>query len=571
MSVKKREHLGERQKKLLLAVADVEKGICSLRDASVKYGLPKSTIWDRASGKIAFGAISGPQKYLTGTEEEQLVKFLLGAAKIGFPRSKKQVLSIVRASLAKKRACSIEDVQVSPGWWGSFKKRHPMLTLRSGSKVAYRRNLACTPDTINSYFDLLEETIMSNKLQNSPMYIYNCDESGFSLEHKPSKCIGLRGQRDLACITSGNKTQLTVLSACSASGYVLPPMIIFDRKRLNPAFTIGEVPGTSYGLSKNGWIDSELFEDWFTNHFLLHIPPQRPVLLLVDGHSSHYQPQLIRKAVENHVILFCLPPHTTHLCQPLDRTCFSSLKSAYNDQCQQFISANPSQVINRSNFTQIFSRAWTMAMTPANVVAGFRATGIYPLNRYAVLRHISNDMSSNECEMSELADKLGLHVPFYTPTKKSHPDLSQDDSTTSSDEEDISMQEEESKSSSISELLVLPQLPAKSTKPYSARVLTSEDHLRAMEEKEMEKARKEEEKRLRKLERERKKMEKKKQMEAQMKRKKKGQEVVFTKEEHHRYTVRHENGYDIPDKRYCQWLEVYHPDNALIALGNNTC
>ena len=60
-------------------------------------------------------------------------------------------------------------------------------------------------------------------------------------------------------------------------------------------------------------------------------------------------------------------------------------------------------------------------------------------------------------------------------------------------------------------------------------------------------------------------------MEAQMKRKKKVQEVVFTKEEHHHYTVRHENDYDIPDKRYCQWLEVYHPDNALIALGNNTC
>ena len=41
--------------------------------------------------------------------------------------------------------------------------------------------------------------------------------------------------------------------------------------------------------------------------------------------------------------------------------------------------------------------------------------------------------------------------------------------------------QEESKSSSISELFVLPQLPAKSTKPYSARVLTSEDYLRAME------------------------------------------------------------------------------------------
>ena len=29
-------------------------------------------------------------------------------------------------------------------------------------------------------------------------------------------------------------------------------------------------------------------------------------------------------------------------------------------------------------------------------------------------------------------------------------------------------------------------------------------------------------------------------------------EVAFTKEEHQRYTSRHENGYDIPEERYCQ-------------------
>ena len=110
-------------------------------------------------------------------------------------------------------------------------------------------------------------------------------------------------------------------------------MLIFDRKKLKTNLTVGQIPGTCYGLSRNGWIDSELFEEWFINHFLLHIPPQRPVLLLLDGHSSHYQPQLISKAAENHIILFCLSPHTTHLCQPLDRTCFSPLKRAYHEEC----------------------------------------------------------------------------------------------------------------------------------------------------------------------------------------------------------------------------------------------
>ena len=40
-------------------------------------------------------------------------------------------------------------------------------------------------------------------------------------------------------------------------------------------------------------------------------PSARPPLLLLDGHSSHYTPSVIRKAEEK-VILFCLPPHSSH-------------------------------------------------------------------------------------------------------------------------------------------------------------------------------------------------------------------------------------------------------------------
>ena len=137
----------------------------------------------------------------------------------------------------------------------------------------------------------------------------------------------------------------------------MPPMVIFDRKRLKPDLTRGEVPGSIYGLSANRWIDSELFEEWFDGHFLACIPPQRPVLLLLDGHSSHYHPPTIRKAASNGVILFCLPPHTTHLAQPLDKCCFSPLKKAWNEECLLFMSTHPRQVVNRYNFMEIFSRA----------------------------------------------------------------------------------------------------------------------------------------------------------------------------------------------------------------------
>ena len=467
------------------------------------YNVPKSTLWDRVSGNVSFGAHSGPPRYLNDIEEEELVTFLVGSAKIGFTRTKEQVLCIVRAALAKKRQCEVEDVNVTTGWWGSFVKRHPKLLLRCGSKLAYCRAIAANPDVINRYFDLLEETLKSNNLLESPMLMFfNCDESGFSLQHKSGKIIGVQGQRDISCITSSDKAQITVLSACSASGYLLPPMIIFDRKKLKPNFTTGEIPGTAYGLSKNGWIDSELFQEWFTNHFLLHIPPQRPILLLLDGHSSHYQPQLIRTAAANQIILFCLPPHTTHLFQPLDRSCFSPLKKAYNNECHFYMSCNPGKAVNRFNFTEIFSRAWTKAMTPANIVAGFRSTGIYPLNRYAVLRYLQLE---EDGKIDMIASKMGLFLPLYSPSK-SHP------RTCTSDSESIDYYEENTCSedstcgyygkfsededyitkvqpSILHNFLTLPQLPSNEKKTnHSARVLTSSENLKLIREKEIKKA-----------------------------------------------------------------------------------
>ena len=53
-------------------------------------------------------------------------------------------------------------------------------------------------------------------------------------------------------------------------------MVIFDCKSMNPDLAESEVPGTTYGLSPNGWVDSELFETWFVQHFLTYAPPYEP-------------------------------------------------------------------------------------------------------------------------------------------------------------------------------------------------------------------------------------------------------------------------------------------------------
>ena len=64
-----------------------ERGI-SVRRAAEEFNIPKSTLHDHLSGKVVAFGQSGPPRYLTDEEEEELEEFLSGCASIGFARSR---------------------------------------------------------------------------------------------------------------------------------------------------------------------------------------------------------------------------------------------------------------------------------------------------------------------------------------------------------------------------------------------------------------------------------------------------------------------------------------------------
>jgi len=67
-------------------------------------------------------------------------------------------------------------------------------------------------------------------------------------------------------------------------------------------------------MSPQGWTDHELFVvEWLVKLFIKSIPPSRPVILLLDEHSSHYNLEAVKIAAEKEIILFCLSPHMTHV------------------------------------------------------------------------------------------------------------------------------------------------------------------------------------------------------------------------------------------------------------------
>ena len=128
----------------------------------------------------------------------------------------------------------------------------------------------------------------------------------------------------------------------------------------------------------------------------------------IDGHSSHFEPETIKFAKDNNMIIFCLPPHTTHEAQPLDVSLFGPFKHHWKSVCHEFYQSSPGKVVLKFNFMDLFSKAWLKAVMPKNICAGFRKAGVVPFNPNAITTaaSVANQSSSEEEERpSDSADK----------------------------------------------------------------------------------------------------------------------------------------------------------------------
>ncbi|CAH2045185.1 unnamed protein product, partial [Iphiclides podalirius] len=145
----------------------------------------------------------------------------------------------------------------------------------------------------------------------------------------------------------------------------------------------GAPEGSIVRLSKNGWINSEKFLEWM-HHFEAHIPPARPVLLIMDSHSTHVSQDVIDFATKNGIHLFTFPSHTSHLLQPLDVSVYKSLKNAWAKVLNDYKLQHPTSAPTRLDFCRLLTPAYEHAFQPSIIVNGFRKTGTAPFDRNAI-------------------------------------------------------------------------------------------------------------------------------------------------------------------------------------------
>jgi len=220
---------------LKLAVKAVKIDGMSKKQAAKVHGIPRPTLQDylrrmeqsddKGVGKLK----NGRPTTLTEEQEEDLVQLIQTMADRLYGPSPKVVRETVFKFCEANRIehrFNKDSKLAGIDWLNGFLRRHVSVTLSVRIAEA-------------TFFDELKSIIYDGdgKQVIPPGNIFNVDETGYTVCHKPSKVILTRGKRSVGAITSAEKGRtVTVVCCCSAEGVFVPPMLIYPRVRVKPEY-----------------------------------------------------------------------------------------------------------------------------------------------------------------------------------------------------------------------------------------------------------------------------------------------------------------------------------------------
>ncbi|KAL0830078.1 hypothetical protein ABMA28_003535 [Loxostege sticticalis] len=373
---------------LCQAVDAVRSGLSGY-EAAKTYGIPRKTIMDHVNGRRGQKSSTlGRPPVLSADTEKELANCLHVMERHGFGLSRKEVLQLV-GQYVNQNKIETPFTDGIPGndWFSNFMTRHN-LSIKKPQAVEIARKNAADPFIIQELYNILEKVVKELELENKPEKIYNLDETSYCSDPKKTKVVGLKGYPSTRTTSSAGKANTTVLFASNAAGGKGPPFIIFKGKNVWSAWTSEEAyPGTKYSATPNGWIDSETFEEYMTKSFISMVKDDKePTLLIFDGHSTHVQLSVVEKAKQNNITFIKLPPHSSHLLQPLDLGVFKPYKDLWDQEMVKWQRTNKGEKLPKDQFSVTVGKVWEN-LDPNVIKKGFEKSGIYPFNREAVPEH----------------------------------------------------------------------------------------------------------------------------------------------------------------------------------------
>ena len=210
---------------------------------------------------------------------------------------------------------------------------------RSAETVDLARSQVTQQD-VNQYFDVLRRESLVDV---HPNLIINIDETGFGASSsgrlRATKVIVPRSVDGRLFVGKKSESHyISAIAGITAGGEMLPPALITKRKTMPIGIDNLPIGGeTRLYSSEKAFITRKIFQSYLTDIVLPFVNKVREqignhdmkAVILMDGHSSHYDQLTGAFAAIHGICLIAIPPHSSHLLQPLDRQFFKKCKQLY--------------------------------------------------------------------------------------------------------------------------------------------------------------------------------------------------------------------------------------------------
>ena len=106
-----------------------------------------------------------------------------------------------------------------------------------------------------------------------------------------------------------------------------------------------------------------------------------------------------------------MPAHTSHVLQPLDTGVFGPVKGVWRRLVKEFYSKHNFKNIDKNSFILLLKELY-LALKNENAVAGFRSSGLFPLDQTKVLKNdilkLSETLVSSSVEQSSSVESSSI-------------------------------------------------------------------------------------------------------------------------------------------------------------------
>nr|XP_012143327.1 PREDICTED: jerky protein homolog-like [Megachile rotundata] len=227
---------------------------------------------------------------------------------------------------------NIYNFKASKGWLWNWKKKYDVRFVKNNGEP-----VESDEDAANSFMHEFAQLLTSREINNED--IYNMGECGLLWKFLPRKMLIQNGGRVLTDKTK--KEKVTVGVCANANGtHKLPLLFIHKYANSRALKQHKHTLPVTYKNQPNGWINEELFRDWYSNDFKTAVRQRQlehgrtgNVVLLINNFRRHKLTD--NETDDGQFKLMFLPCNSAALIQPMDQGIITKLKLLFRHKLIQ--------------------------------------------------------------------------------------------------------------------------------------------------------------------------------------------------------------------------------------------